>query len=151
MQGTLFWSLVQEDRTYCGAAKPVHHSYWAPTPEKPLQWEMHTQQRRPSAAKKKRSYFPYWWTKMMLQCIILIMKLWNAENFKNQGIDTNKTNDISYKAFDHEVLLHSLQSTTVFVDLFYPWWTSVLHFINNRQEKPTCRRPAVIKPPLNFH
>ena len=48
------------------------------------------------------------------------MKLWNAKNFKNQGINTSKTNDISYKAFDHEVLLHSLQSTTVFVDLFYP-------------------------------
>ena len=54
MQGTLFSSLVQEDRTYCGAAKPVHHKYWAPTPEKPLQLEMHTQQRRPSAAKKKK-------------------------------------------------------------------------------------------------
>lgn len=35
---------------------------------------------------------------MILQRIILTMKLWNAENFKNQGIDTNKTNDISYKA-----------------------------------------------------
>ena len=25
----------------------------------------------------------------------------NAENFKNQDINTNKTNDISYKAFEH--------------------------------------------------
>ena len=54
MQGTLLWSLVQEDPTYCGSVKPVHRSYWAPTPEKPLQWEMHTQQRRPSAAEKKK-------------------------------------------------------------------------------------------------
>ena len=28
-QGTLVWSLVQEDLTCHGAAKPVHHNYWA--------------------------------------------------------------------------------------------------------------------------
>ena len=29
MQGTRVWALVREDPTYCGAAKPVHHNYWA--------------------------------------------------------------------------------------------------------------------------
>ena len=29
MQGTRVWALVQEDPTCRGAAKPVHHSYWA--------------------------------------------------------------------------------------------------------------------------
>lgn len=38
---------------------------------------------------------------MILQRIILIVKLCNAENFKNQDVNTNKTNDISYKAFEH--------------------------------------------------
>ena len=27
--GTWVWSLVQEDSTCCGAAKPVRHSYWS--------------------------------------------------------------------------------------------------------------------------
>ena len=54
MQGTQLWSLVQEDPAYCGSAKPVHHNYWAPKLEKPLQWEMHTQPQWPSAAKKKK-------------------------------------------------------------------------------------------------
>ena len=54
MQGTQLWSLVQEDLTCHGAAKTMHHNCWAPTLEKPLKWEMHTQQQRPSAAKKKK-------------------------------------------------------------------------------------------------
>ena len=29
MQGTRVQALVQEDPTCCGAAKPVHHNYWA--------------------------------------------------------------------------------------------------------------------------
>ena len=29
MQGTRVRTLVQEDPTYCGATKPVHHNYWA--------------------------------------------------------------------------------------------------------------------------
>ena len=29
MQGTRVWALVQEDPTYRGAAKPMHHNYWA--------------------------------------------------------------------------------------------------------------------------
>ena len=33
MQGTLVQALVQEDPTRCGATKPVHHNYWACTPE----------------------------------------------------------------------------------------------------------------------
>ena len=62
MQGTKIRPLVWEDSTCHGAAKPVHHSYWAHTllpvsrtywtlhtlealqQEKPLQWEAYTQQ-----------------------------------------------------------------------------------------------------------
>ena len=33
VQGTWFWSLVQEDPTCCGADKPVCHGYWAHTLE----------------------------------------------------------------------------------------------------------------------
>ena len=29
IQGTRVWALVWEDPTCCGAAKPVHHNYWA--------------------------------------------------------------------------------------------------------------------------
>ena len=29
MQGTRVRALVREDPTCCGAAKPVHHNYWA--------------------------------------------------------------------------------------------------------------------------
>ena len=29
VRGTRVWSLVREDPTCCGAAKPVHHNYWA--------------------------------------------------------------------------------------------------------------------------
>ena len=45
VQGTRIWTLVWEDPTCLGAAKPVYHSYWACAPEpgnhreKPLQWE----------------------------------------------------------------------------------------------------------------
>ena len=82
MQGTQVRALAQEDPTWRGATKPVHHNYWAcalepsshnywsctprahaPQQEKPLQWEAHapqrrvapacTQQRRPNAAENK--------------------------------------------------------------------------------------------------
>ena len=33
MQGTRVWSLVWEDPTCCGAAKPMHYSYWTCTLE----------------------------------------------------------------------------------------------------------------------
>ena len=65
MQRTLVWSLVWEDPTCRGAAKPMHHNFWAralePTScnywahvsracalqqEKPLRWEIHAQQWR---------------------------------------------------------------------------------------------------------
>ena len=36
MQGTWIRSLVQEDSTCCGAAKPTHHNYWACTLEPSL-------------------------------------------------------------------------------------------------------------------
>ena len=29
MQESQVWSLVQEDPTYCGANKFMHHNYWA--------------------------------------------------------------------------------------------------------------------------
>ena len=29
MRGPRVWGLVQEDPTYSGATKPVHHNYWA--------------------------------------------------------------------------------------------------------------------------
>ena len=35
MKGTLVRSLVQEDSTCCGGAKPMHHNYWAPTLQSP--------------------------------------------------------------------------------------------------------------------
>ena len=67
MQGMQVQSLLQEDPTRCGAAKPVYHNYWACTlepeshshwaqvlpllkhrcarqQEKPSQWEAHTPQ-----------------------------------------------------------------------------------------------------------
>ena len=61
MQGTLAWSLVQEDPTCHGATMPMCHNYQAqaPPPEKPSQWEAHAlwlekahmQQWRPREAK----------------------------------------------------------------------------------------------------
>ena len=73
MQGTRVWALVQEEPTRRGATKPVHHNYWAWTPqllslratttearmprarapqqEKPLQWEAYTPQRRVAPAR----------------------------------------------------------------------------------------------------
>ena len=33
VQGTRVRSLVQEDPTCCGETKPVHHNYWAHTPQ----------------------------------------------------------------------------------------------------------------------
>ena len=63
MPGTQVRSLVWEDPTCCGAAKPMRHNDWAHTPqqEKSLQWEARAlqlekacaQQRRPNAAKNK--------------------------------------------------------------------------------------------------
>ena len=76
MQGTWDRAPVQEDLTYHGATKPVHHNYWAcalepvshnywahvpqllslhsraraPQQEKPLQWEARAQQRRVAPA-----------------------------------------------------------------------------------------------------
>ena len=87
MQGTGVRSLVPEDPTCHGAAKPVRHNYRAHVPqllspcttttaahvprarapqqEKPLRWEAHApqqkvapaQQRRPNAAKKKKRFY----------------------------------------------------------------------------------------------
>ena len=75
MQGTRVRALVREDPTCRGAAKPVHHNYWAckpqllspratttearvprahaPQQEKPPHWEARALQRRPNTAKNK--------------------------------------------------------------------------------------------------
>ena len=51
MQGTQVQSLLQEEATCSGAAKPMHHNSWAHAPgahalqqEKPLQWEAYALQ-----------------------------------------------------------------------------------------------------------
>ena len=79
-RGKWVWALVREDPTCCGATKPVHHNYWAHTPQllKPMHLEpvlrnkrshcttiksrphllqlkkAHTQQRRPNTDQKKK-------------------------------------------------------------------------------------------------
>ena len=71
MQGTQVSALVREDRTCCGATKPVHHNYWACTlepsrhnywarvprahalqQEKPPQWEARAPQQRVAPARR---------------------------------------------------------------------------------------------------
>ena len=80
MQGTRVWSLVREDPTCSGTAKPLCPNYWACTPqthapqEKSQKWEAYTtlspqlqkaygQQGRPSAS-KNNEYVNF------LKCII---------------------------------------------------------------------------------
>ena len=76
MQGTGVQALVREDRTCCGATKPVCHNYWAcepqllslratttearmpgahaPQQEKPPQWEARAPQRRLAPARSNK-------------------------------------------------------------------------------------------------
>ena len=59
VQGTWIWSLTQEDPTYNGAAKPMHHSYWAHVSgasapkQKPPQWETYAPQQRVAPAHRR--------------------------------------------------------------------------------------------------
>ena len=36
MQGTLVWSLIQEDSTCHGGTKPTYHNYWSPSALEPM-------------------------------------------------------------------------------------------------------------------
>ena len=53
VQGTWVWSLVQEDPTGKGAAKPVYHNYWDHMPQlrKPMHPELCSAQRQTKATR----------------------------------------------------------------------------------------------------
>ena len=106
MQRTWVWSLVQEDSTCLGAAKPMGHIYWSPPalhkgrrhcneklgrcrePQAPLT----TKQWRPSAGKNKNKLFTVNITPALWQGLYQILKkiCSSAQNRTGHSFGNNK-------------------------------------------------------------